>query len=69
MPSFGRHWANDVKRCPDVSHGRSCACKSQITQDTCQRSLGVPEHARNNRNTPFKLFQATMTMLVAWCIP
>ena len=33
------------------------------------RSLGVRQHACNIRNTPFKLFQARMTMPVARCIP
>ena len=69
MRSLGRHWANNVKRGPNVSHNRPRTCKSQITQYTCKVSLGVPQHARNNGKTPFKLFQARMTMPVAWCIP
>ena len=69
MRCLGRHWGNNVKRCPDVSHSRPRACTSQITQDTSKGSLGVPQQARNNRNTPFKVFQARMTMLVAWSIP
>ena len=56
MRSLGRHWANNIKRCPDVSHNRPCF-------------LSVPQHACNNMNTPFQLFEARMTMLVAWCIP
>ena len=26
------------------------------------------QHARNNRNTPFELFQARMTIPVPWCV-